>query len=271
LPSGRPSGSRSSLRRSRSRSRRGLAVARPAVAHLLGEVAHALLQVVERPALRARGLARVAAPQRILGVAHRALGAAERLGHRHAVLVEPVHEFAELAAQAFLLAALLLAPLAIARLALTLLPLLALLALLPLLTLLATLSCWLATCCWQPPHSDSPKLVLAARQAVEQFIISRPCWLPLALLAALPCWRCWQARPSSAWRFPSSCAALRAGAASLALAVLRHLADLVEHLLQVVAGDGVVGSIFSACSIMRRRSSGSCALGSSFCQRAIAS
>ena len=84
-----------------------LAVARPALAHLLGHVAHALLQIVERAALRARGLARIATTQRLLGLTHRALGAAQRLGHRHAVLVELLHEVAELAAQAFLLAALL--------------------------------------------------------------------------------------------------------------------------------------------------------------------
>src|SRR5262249_28256352 len=107
-----------------------LAVARSAIAHLLGEIAHALLQVVQSPALRARGIARIAAAQRVLGLPHRALGAAPRLGHRHAVLVQPVHEFAELPAQAFLLATLLLSPLAVARL-------LALLALLPLLAALA--------------------------------------------------------------------------------------------------------------------------------------
>src|SRR5258707_11208718 len=118
-----------------------LAVARSALAHLLGHVAHALLQVVQGATLRARGLAGIAPLQRVLGLAHRTLGAAQRLGHRHAVLVELVHELAELAAQAFLLAALALAPLAVARLlAFALLSLLALLALLSLLPLLAALS-----------------------------------------------------------------------------------------------------------------------------------
>ena len=111
-----------------------LAVARPTLAHLLGHVAHALLQVVEGTALRARRLARIAATQGFLGLAHRALGATQRFGHLHAVLVELVHELAELAAQAFLLAALLFAPLALAVAGL-----LALLALLALLTLLAAL------------------------------------------------------------------------------------------------------------------------------------
>src|SRR5262249_51376829 len=84
------------------------------------------------------GLARIAAAQRILGIAHRAFGAAQRLRHLHAVLIELAHEIAQLVAQALLLAALLLAPLAVTGL-LTLLALLALLPLLPALALLATL------------------------------------------------------------------------------------------------------------------------------------
>src|SRR6185437_9350595 len=54
-----------------------LAVSGPTLAHLLGHVAHALLQVVECAALGAAGLARVAAAQCLLGLAHRALGAAQ--------------------------------------------------------------------------------------------------------------------------------------------------------------------------------------------------
>src|SRR6185312_9583923 len=125
-----------------------LVVAGPAVvAHLLGHVAHALLQVVERTALGAGRLARVAAAQRLFGLAHRALGAAQRLGHRHAVLVELLHEVAELIAQALLLAALALAPLA-------------LLAALALLSLLARLLAALAL-------GFAQQLVLAAGHAVE--------------------------------------------------------------------------------------------------------
>src|ERR1700741_1587840 len=55
-----------------------LVVARTALAHLLGHVGHALLQVVERPTLGPRGLARIAAAQRILGLAHLALGPTQR-------------------------------------------------------------------------------------------------------------------------------------------------------------------------------------------------
>ena len=56
----------------------------------------------------------IATAEGLLGLAHVAFGAAERVGHRHAVLVELLHEVAELAAQAFLVAALLVAPLAVA-------------------------------------------------------------------------------------------------------------------------------------------------------------
>src|SRR5258708_19989928 len=120
-----------------------LAVAGTRVAHLLGHVAHALLQIVECATLGARRLARIAATQRILGFAHRALGAAQRLRHRHAVLVQLAHEVAKLVAQALLLAALLLAPLAVARLlaarTFLTLPLLPFLSLLPPLALLPPL------------------------------------------------------------------------------------------------------------------------------------
>src|SRR6185312_1962152 len=113
-----------------------LAVAGAALAHLLGHVAHALLQVVERAALGAAGLARIAAAQRLLGLAHRALGATQRFRHLHAVLVELLHEVAELVAQMALLVALVVAPLLVAALlTLALSGLLALLTLLPALAL----------------------------------------------------------------------------------------------------------------------------------------
>src|SRR5262249_1844317 len=150
-----------------------------AVAHLLGHVGHALLQIVERATLRPRRLARIAAPQRVLRLAHGALSAAQRFGHAHAVLVELVHEVAELATQAFLLAALLLAPLPTAwLLSLALLSLLALLAALPLLALATLLLAAFAL-------GLAQELVLAPRQPVELVHHFAALLVALALLAAL--------------------------------------------------------------------------------------
>src|SRR5581483_7389126 len=96
----------------------------------------------------------------LLGFAHRALGAPQRLGDWHAALVEPLHEVAELVAQTVLLVALVVAPLAVvARLALAGLPALTLLALLAALALLLLLAAL--------PLALAQQLVLPARQPVE--------------------------------------------------------------------------------------------------------
>src|SRR5207302_2582347 len=120
---------------------------------LLREIPRGLLQLIERLGLRPDRLAGFAALQRAGRVAHRALGAAERIGDVAHALAEPAHQFAERTAQAFLLAGFVahlaglphLARIAVPRLARAalalpaLLPLLSLLALLSLLSLLALL------------------------------------------------------------------------------------------------------------------------------------
>src|SRR5260370_19785365 len=223
-----------------------LGVARPAIAHLLGHVAQALLQVVEGTAVRARGFARIATLQCFLGVGHGALGAGQRVGHLDAVLVELVHELAELTPQTLLLAALLLAPLALAvarllALALALLSLLALLTLLPLLAALSLLA--LATLLLAAfALGFAQKLVLPPRQSVElvhhlaALLVALPLLPALALLALLVA-----AGHHGRGVFHHLAQLFEQALGFLALAVLRHLADLVEHLLQVVAGDGVLG------------------------------
>src|SRR4029453_13122632 len=162
--------------------------------------------------------------------------------------VELVHEVAKLTTQAFLLAALLLAPLAVAGL-LALLAALALLALLTLLPLLALLSLLaLALLALTPllltalALAFAQKLVLAARQAVELVHHLAALLIALPLLAALALLTLLAGLGHHRGGVLHHLAQLFEQALGfLALAVLGHLADLIQHLLQVVAGDGVVG------------------------------
>src|SRR5207245_2132893 len=78
-----------------------------ALPQLLGEVARRLLQLIERLGLRPDRLARLAALQGAGGVAHRPLGAAERVGNIAHALAKPAHHLAELVPQILLLASLL--------------------------------------------------------------------------------------------------------------------------------------------------------------------
>src|SRR6185312_9822380 len=159
------------------------------------------------------------------------------------VLVELLHEVAELVAQMALLVALIVAPLLVAALLtlalsgllallalLTLLPALALLPALPLLLLLAAL-----------PLALAQQLVLAARQPVElvHHLAALLVALPLLALALLPALAGLGHHRRGVLHHLAQLFEQALGL--LALAVLRHLANLVEHLLQVVAGDGVVG------------------------------
>src|SRR5262249_39913722 len=79
----------------------------PAVAalflHLLREITGGLLQLVQRLGLRPDGLAGLALLERAGRIAHRAFGAAERIGDVAHAIPEPPHHLAEHAAQPFLL------------------------------------------------------------------------------------------------------------------------------------------------------------------------
>src|SRR5690349_16780748 len=139
-----------------------------------------------------------------------------------------------------LLGALVVAPLLVALLALagllallallTLLPALALLAALPLLLLLATL-----------PLALAQELVLAPRQPVElvHHLAALLVALPLLALARLPALAVLGHHRRGVLHHLAQLFEQPLGL--LALAVASHLADLVEHLLDVVGGDGVVG------------------------------
>ena len=62
--------------------------------HLLRKISRRLLQLVERLGLGADRLARLSALQCLGGVAHRALGAAQRLGDVAEAVTEPAHHLA---------------------------------------------------------------------------------------------------------------------------------------------------------------------------------
>src|SRR5260221_345209 len=63
--------------------------------HLFGKRARRLLQLVERLPLRGDRIARIAAPQGLLRVAHSAFGTAERLGNIAGCIAELAHDLAE--------------------------------------------------------------------------------------------------------------------------------------------------------------------------------
>src|SRR5690606_21720636 len=110
-----------------------LALAGHLVLHLLQHRLHRLLQLVERVGLRPDGLPRHPLPERLGGIAHRPLGASERLRDLAGPLAHLAHHLAEHAAERLLLLR------GVAHVDLALLALLTLAPLLPLLAALALL------------------------------------------------------------------------------------------------------------------------------------